>query len=193
MEAASAIPTAEPPAVSDYAINEHGVQIRHSEREVDLALEVLIVCGGVQKRAAKILQEDAGLKVNRDTLRDWTKRQFPRRFAELRHKLAPDVAEDIAGRAFERARAADEAEQAYIKEALAKVDEVDPNHLAKNAKALSDAKAQNVGIAQLLRDRPTVISKDRTVGDLLGTLERLKVLQVDRPEAIEGTAEEIEP
>lgn len=188
MEAGAAIiEQAPPPAV--YAINERGVQIRHSDEEVDAALQVLILCGGVLKRAAKILKEE-GLTMNRDTLRDWRDRQFPRRFAEIRHRLAPEISENVAGRALERAQEADEAQRKYIREAVAKIDEVSPDHLAKNAKALGDAAAQNVGVAQLLRDRPTSISKDKTVEDLLGTLERLKVLRVDEPETLEGEAVE---
>ena len=102
MEAAS---TAEQPDAAALpapinAINERGVQVRHTDQEVDAALEVLIICGGVLKRAAKILKEE-GLTMNRDTLRDWRDRQFPRRFAELRHKLAPAISENVAGRALE--------------------------------------------------------------------------------------------
>jgi hypothetical protein len=77
----------------------------------------------------------------------------------------------------EIAQQAAEAEVEYIQAARERKDEVDANHLAKNAQALANAKATNVQTAQLLRDRPTQIVEHRSLPELVGDLERLGVVK----------------
>jgi hypothetical protein len=92
--------------------------------------------------------------------------------------MGREVAEKIAGSALERAMEADEAEALYIAKAVERVDEVDPNHLAKNALALSNAKGSNIEKAQLLKNMPTSITKV-DLGESIGVLERLGVVEKD--------------
>lgn len=164
---------------------EHGGTVTRSPEEVDLALKVLILNGGDSKNASLQLAAE-GIKVNRDQLAGWRDVKFPRRYAELRRNISGDVSEEMAGRALERALESDAAQQRYIELALEKVEEVEPNHLAKNAMALSNVMSTNVEKAQLLRNEPTEIRRV-DVEDSLRVLERLEVAW-----SIEGEAEEIE-
>lgn len=164
---------------------ENGGVVRKNPEEVDLCLKVLILNGGDAKNTALQLKAE-GVSVDREQLRKWRDVKFPRRYAQLRRDLGRDVSEEVAGRALERALELNDAEQAYIEAARERIDDVEPNHLAKNAYALSNAKKQNVENAQLLRNQPTSIVRV-DIEDAMKTLERLGVAQ-----SIEGEAEEIE-
>lgn len=181
-------PLEQAPVLAQRMVTERGVTIRYAEDEVNLALRLLALNGGSYKPTVDQLASE-GLQMTRETLRHWRDNAFPRRYYELRRELGRDVGEELAGRAFERAMQADQAEQEYIDKAIEKMDRVPPAHLAKSALALAQAKALNVQNSQLLRDRPTEIRETRGVDDLIGTLERLKV--VKKPEVIDVDSEEI--
>jgi hypothetical protein len=165
--------------------SEAGGNVNRPPEEVDMCLKVLILNGGDCKNTAIQLKEE-GIKVDRGALAKWRDRMFPRRYAQLRRELGRDVSEEIAGRALERALELDKAEQAYIEEAQKRLGEVEPNHLARSAYALANAKGQNVDRAQLLRNQPTSIVRV-DLDDAVKTLERLKVV-----ESIDGEAEDEE-
>jgi len=171
------------------AESERGRVIRHSDDEVNLALKLIVLNGGRLKNAAEQLQ-DEGFAIHRNTLRDWRDKAFPRRFAQIRHELAPQVTEDIAARSLERALEADAAEQEYIKAAVDRLGEVDATHLAKNALALANAKANNIHSAQLLRDKPTQIVETRNPEEMVAVLERLGVAERDKPKQVENEADD---
>ena len=109
----------------------------------------------------------------------WRNESFPRRYNQFRAELGQDISEDVAGRALERAIEADEAAHVYLQAAVDNIDKVSPTHLAKNAAALLQGAGQSVQTAQLLRDRPTVIVETRSLGELVGTLEKLGVAERD--------------
>ena len=70
---------------------------------------------------------------------------------------------------------ADVAQQAYLQEAMQKVGEVFPDHLAKNALALANAQSVSIEKAQLLRGQPTSIEEVH-VNVSIEVLERLNVV-----------------
>jgi len=76
----------------------------------------------------------------------------------------------------ERALQADEVEAKYLKAASKKVGLVEPNHLARSALALSQAKGQNIEKAALLRHEPTQ-RLEVDVRASIAILERLKVVE----------------
>jgi len=162
----------------EWAVSERGREIRHSVQEVDLALKLMALNGGKTMVTETMLLAE-NIRVHRNTLRVWRDETFPRRYAQIRAEMGQEVTEEVAGRALERALEADDATHAYIKEAKAKVGQVSPAHLAKNAQALANAESQLVQTAQLLRDRPTSITEDRSLGDLVGTLVKLGVAEAD--------------
>lgn len=171
---------------SRWAVSENGRRTRYTEREVENALKIVVFYGGQASAAAAFLAEE-GVSIDAKTLSHWRDRAFPRLYLRLRRELSREVGEEIAGRAMERALQADNAEKLYIEAAANKVNHVEPNHLAKNVLALANAKGQNIEKAQLLRHEPTQIIETRDLGDLVGVLERLKV--VEKPVAVE--AEEV--
>jgi hypothetical protein len=158
-----------------FAVTERGKRVHWTEEEVDAILKLLVANGGKATITCDQLRGE-GINMERDALEAWRDHSFPHRYMALRTEMSPDVAERVAGNAMERALQADEAEQAYIEEAQAKVKQVDPNHLAKNALALAQAKGQNIEKAQLLRDRPTEIVRV-DLAESIAVLERLGVVE----------------
>jgi hypothetical protein len=162
------------PVESPWAVTERGKRIHKTEDEVKASLRLLVLNGGEVRRTAKQLR-DEGLPVKEQTLGWWRDRSFPRLYMQLRKELGREVSEKIAGNALERALEADTAEKTYIAEAIAKVQEVSPDHLAKNALALANAKATNIEKAQVLRHEPSqIIEVD--VNASIEVLERLGVV-----------------
>lgn len=170
------------------AVTERGKRIARTEDEVKASLRLLILNGGECRRTAKQLR-DEGLPVKEQTLAWWRDRSFPRLYMQLRKELGREVSEKIAGNALERALEADGAEKAYLAEAIARVAEVTPDHLAKNALALANAKATNIEKAQTLRHEPSQIV-EVDVNASIEVLERLGV--VEKPKHIDVESEEIE-
>jgi hypothetical protein len=174
-----------------HAVSEQGKKLRHTDAEVDLALKLLAINGGKTIVTEEQLLSQ-NIQVHRNTLANWREHCFPRRYAQIRHELGREITEEVAGRALETALIADEAEKRYIEEALAKLHEVDPNHLAKNAAQLANTKATNIQVAQLLRDRPTEITEHRGLEELVGTLARIAPGVVEVEDAIEAEVVEEE-
>lgn len=191
---------------TDLAVTERGNKlVDHTEADVVLALRLLVLTGGSTRKTLDALA-DEGIVLTSDQLRYWRDVSFPTRYAEIRRELANDVGEQIAGRAMERALALQEAEDTYVAKAVEKVDDVSPDKLAASALALARAKSENVGTAQLLRNRPTEIVERRDTAELLELLAREGVLVTDprhvtnktegvrlTPDLVEGKGKEKSP
>lgn len=174
--------------VATWAVSERGKRLHRTEDEVKASLRLLVLNGGEVRRTAKQLR-DEGLPVKEQTLAWWRDRSFPRLYQQLRKELGREVSEKIAGNALERALEADGAQKLYYQEAVAKVGEVTPDHLAKNALALANAKATDIERAQVLRHEPNQIV-EVDVNASIEVLERLGV--VEKPKAIDVESEEID-
>lgn len=173
---------------SPWAVTERGKVIHKTEAEVKAALRLLALNGGQQRITTKQLR-DEGFPIKEQTLAWWRDRSFPRLYMQIRKELQGDIAEEIAGRAMERAREADDAQRAYLQASMQKVDEVSPDHLAKNALALANAQSVNIEKAQLLRGQPTSI-EEVDVNVSIEVLERLGVAE-KQPKHIDVDSEEI--
>lgn len=164
------------------AISERGTKTRHTEAEVDLALRLVALSGGKFTVAIEQLNAE-NIRLSRQTLELWCSQTFPQRFWQIRLDLSREVGEDVAGRALERARRTDEAQELALEQTIKQIDHIPPAHLAKAVLALSTSKAQDVQTSQLLRDRPTKIERI-DVAASISVLEKLGVLE--KPEVIEA-------
>jgi hypothetical protein len=158
-----------------WAITERGRPVQYTEKEVDNVLRLLAANGGKTTRTSKQLEVE-GINITHDTLDHWRDHAFPHRYMQIRTEFQREISEDLAGNLVERALEADAATQTYIQKAIDKVDQVDPDHLAKNALALANAAGSSVDRAQLLRNMPTEIVKV-DLSESIATLERLKVVE----------------
>jgi hypothetical protein len=152
--------------------------------DIETTFKTLILNGGNIPRTKQILA-DEGLTLGYDTIRQWRDRWFPQRYREIRSELAPELSEEVAAKAMERAIQADDAEELYLRHAVQRVEEVSPDKLAPGVLALAKAKAENIDKAQLLRDRPTEIKEVRDTAALLDVLRRAGVINRD-PEFLDA-------
>ena len=175
------------------AVTERGTTLKgHTEEQVDLALKTLVLSGGSIKKAQAILGEE-GLVVSADAYRYWRDVAFPSRYQAIRAELTNAAGDELAARAMQRAKDADEAEAEYIRLALEKAGEVSPDKLTKAALDLAKAKGENIAKSQLLRNRPTEIKETRDVGELLDALKAEGLLKGDPRTEIEAEViEEVE-
>jgi hypothetical protein len=183
------------PPDHELATTERGTRLdKFTEGDVNLALRMLILNGGNVGQTCRQLAEE-GITLESAQLRYWRDVAFIRRHSELRLELARDVGEDIAGRAMERAIEYDDAQAVYVRAAVEKIDDVDPNRLAPNAASLAKGMAENIEKAQLLRNKPTEIRETRDTAELLDFLRKSGVLKADPREPaydVDGNATEIE-
>ena len=163
---------AEPPK---FAVSERGKKLGVLESVVDEVLKLLAANGGNSKLTAQQLAEQ-GSPITYGQVRHWKTIGFPHRYLMMCEQLQRQIGEGLAGKALERAIEADAAQSEYIRKAVEKIDEVPAEHLAKNALALANAKASDIQMSQLLRDRPTEIQRVDVRGTI-GVLERLGVVE----------------
>lgn len=159
----------------DLAISERGKKLGVTQKLVDDSLRLLAANGGNMTWTIEQLGEQ-GFTTTYNQLRHWKQVSFPRRYIKLATELQRQLSENIAGELMESAQEANEAKREYVKAALAKVNSVPPEHLAKNALALSNAVASDIQMSQLLRDRPTEIVRI-DVNATIGVLEKLGVVE----------------
>lgn len=171
-----------------WAITERGRPVHYTEEEVGAILKLLAANGGKCSLTSNQLEIE-GINIDRHTLDHWRDLAFPHRYMQIRTEIQREISEDLAGNLVERALEADAATQTYIEKAIDKVDQVDPDHLAKNALALANAAGSSVEKAQLLRNMPTQITKV-DLGESIGVLERLGV--VEKAEVIDAEVVEEE-
>lgn len=160
-----------------WAVTERGRKLRWTENEVDSILKLLVANGGSATKTVEQLRCE-GINMERTALETWRDHAFPHRYLLLRTEMQREISEDLAGRMVETALEADNATRTYIEKAVAKVDQVDPDHLAKNALALANAAGNSVEKAHLLRNMPTEIVKV-DLAESIEVLERLKVIEPD--------------
>ncbi|MBS1863032.1 MAG: hypothetical protein JSS68_15125 [Actinobacteria bacterium] len=171
------------------AVSERGTRLRHTEKEVDAALKLLVINGDNAKLTSDMLAEE-GIKVERETLSRWRQETFPRRYSQIRSELAPTINENLAGRGLEIAMQGQEAVAQYIEQSLIKLRDVHPDHLAKNVQALAAATTQMIERAQVLRSEPNQIEAVIDVSDSIKTLERLGVFKQTAAIDVEVVEEE---
>ena len=186
-----------PDDLTALAVTERGRTINRTYEEVETVLKVLALSGGQAARETSNLLAEHGIDISVENLRAWRDSSFRARFIEIRQELIPQINEEIAARAMDRALQADRAEELYIDAATEKLDEVSPDKLAASALALAKAKAENITKAQLLRDRPTEIRKSADTSELLEVLRRNGVLAHDprthEDLVVDAVVEEDEP
>jgi hypothetical protein len=170
-----------------------GKKMTYPEELVQLGLRTLALCGGNTRRAAQILEAD-GNRIPQSTLHRWRDHTHARRYLEIRNEMQAEIGQEIADHAMEIAGQANEVEEQLIAKMAANVDDLP----IENSKDMANAARSFASVAQgrdlalrnanLLREKPTKISRVENPAELIRELEALGVAK--RREAI--TVEPIE-
>lgn len=157
-----------------------------SEEEIELCLLELAVCSGRPMPASQRLKEAHGIKVARETLRQWRDGKHAHRYQRICEEQEPKIKAAVIAKAEEVVAFAHEVEM----KALAQLDEeldnrsIPPRDLAGALRNITTTKTLNQDkIASPLRGRPPVIIEHRSSGEILRRLAEIGV--------VEGSAEEI--
>jgi hypothetical protein len=170
-----------------------GKKLTYPEERVELGLRTLALCGGNTRRAARILEAD-GNRIPQSTLHRWRDHTYARRYLEIRNETQAEIGQEIADHAMEIAGRANEVEEQLIDKMAAHVEDVpveDSKDLANVARGFASvAQGRDLALrnANLLREKPTAITRLENPSELLRELELLGV--VKRREAI--TVEPVE-
>lgn len=151
----------------------------HSEETIHAGLMELVTNGGNVTAAARTIG------VKRDTLADWRSKTHAAKYAEMREKYLAEVEEKIVTQAFQTALLAQDIER----ELLEKNRKAGPREAPQALRAVVDSKAKNIDKALTLMGRPSRITQERGVEDILENLMKRGVLkQQEEPgTVVEGT------
>lgn len=162
----------------------------YTDEEAHLALTVLAACGGNPRKAAKILEEEEGLRVKYETLRYW-KHRHPERsemYARIVADTSPRLQRLIAEHHQALSEEAADIEHKALEEMSGKITdaELDAKDLGGIVKNLAVASGIHADKHALLTGQPTSISATASFTELARALEA-RGITVE----LEGEAEEL--
>lgn len=159
----------------------------YTEAEVEKGLQVLALCNGNRRLAAKQLEDD-GAPIPADTLRYWMENR-PDDYDRIKARVLPAMQEMIAEGTEAIALKLIDLEAKAIEQLDDKIAELKPAEAAGALRNISTSKGINVDKAQLLRGRPTSIPVALDAESLLRGLQIDDSLSPRRFDA-EGSAED---
>ena len=154
---------------------------------VEKGLTVLALCSGNTRKAAREL-EKAGSRIPRTTLRMWATETHAADYSRIEAQVLPTVYGNIAAECEDIARSMVTAERELLERVSDTAGELKPAEAAGALRNLSTAKAINLDKAGVIRGRPTEIREDRTMVEVLRSLERFPGIVKVRTELVDADA-----
>lgn len=140
---------------------------------VDLALLTCAMVGGNYRRASDLLAA-RGVDVPKTTIQKWSRIQYPNRYRDLADRHAAAIEGRIVARVREIVTASWDVTADAIDLARERIESGDVKDPALAAKALASASAIATDRLLLLTDRPTTITQERSVEQVLNSLKRFQ-------------------
>lgn len=163
---------------------------RHSEDDIERALLMLTLCGGVCAEASRRLAMlEPPLKVVPSTLSDW-KAKYRERYADIQAERAPLIEGIVLQQVRDAIIGAGNVQAVVLEELLKRLalGEVDTKDLTAILKAAGVTLGINVEKMLLLTNRPTQITEKRDVNELLASLgKRVPGLIIGDAEVIDDS------
>ena len=146
------------------------------------ALVLLAARAGNCSQACRELEAD-GLMVPVDTLRSWKKGdEYERIRHEYGHKLEDYVIAEIRERMVEQS----DLERLALEKTREALENDDVRDPARVMRDIAHAKSQNIDKLRVMTGRPTDITENRSLDELVKALAALGVAQVDSSSVVEG-------
>lgn len=152
----------------------------YRDEDVTAAFMALIASGGNYAEASRFCATQ-GIMVPESTLRGWATDTHGVRYQKLREEWAPRIEGALAEQMLDNARAAAEVERMAIEAARAQLEDGSAKEPAKIARDLSQVKSQSVDKRLALQGRPTQVTENRGINEIVTALQGMKVAVVVQP------------
>lgn len=163
----------------------------YTDAEIERGLHAMALCSGNGRRAHELLKQD-GFKVGERTLYTW-KHRHAERYRTIQDEVLPKVYAGLAAQNEALAQRALDVERQLIDRVEDEAANIKPGDLAGAARNLSVVKGVAMDKAAVIRGRPTEIREERTMVEVARSLERYAGVIKVNIDAIDSTAEEIDP
>lgn len=175
----------EPSMYPESASTENGGSLKggYTIQDVEKALHCLAWNGGNANATSIQLSEEFKLNVTAQTLRNWQKSLFPRRYVEIQRQLRGEINHKTAALFMENAQRSGQVREEMISRLADEHQELPVKELPNAIKALAVTSDVDVKGAALLRGEPTEIVQDRTPEEIVRKLQSLNVLPEDEVDA----------
>lgn len=153
-----------------------------------LALTCLVLAGGNLREAVRQLKAQHGIKLDYHSIARWRDRD-PLLYERLRQELAPRLSSELIGVINENALAASKTERRSIADTERLLDEGrtrDPLVTSTIARNMKQIITQSIDKTRLLEDKPTRITENRSLDEILRQLKAISPdLVIEDVEVIE--------
>ena len=163
----------------------------YTEEEIERALQVRSVVDSASA-ACHVLSERYELSIPIRTLQQWVADIHRDRYQAIRATIAPKIRQAIASESEDLAQYLVKVERDAIERVETEIPKMDGKDAALALKNLTSAKSAALDKALVLRGEANQIVAQRTPLEIFNAMKELGIT-VRTAEAIEATAEEIEP
>lgn len=156
---------------------EHGVNNPFTAEEIETCLHALVAWAGNASQTSRYLKAEKDLDISHVTLNNWKRVHGPR-YDEIREKYTAQIETRLAFEMRETAALAVAATKLGVEKAAEKLEagkEDDPSRAAAN---LSRIAQSNVDKLLSLTGRPSRITEDRNIGEILRSLAAKGVISI---------------
>jgi hypothetical protein len=161
----------------------------YTPENVELGLQMLALSGGRPRAACKMLKQQGGPDIHRDTLMAWRER-YHARYVEICEERQAEVHRAMAAKATEIAEKAAGATELLVDATVESIGDLEGKDLAISARNLSQVHAAAVEKTLLLRGQATQIHKIESLDEVVDALSALGVINGEEPVDAEVVDEE---
>lgn len=175
------------------ATTHSGPAAPYTQEEIDKCLTALVAYAGVANAAVKYLESiaDGGRVPTPGTLAQWARTLHWERYEQLREQWAGKVEQTVANDMRDAAREAVEVQRLAVEKARERLEAGRDDDPARSAASLARVAQSNTDKLLSLTGRPTQITENRNVNEILRSLVAKGVLALpDEPVQIEAVTEE---
>jgi CBS domain-containing protein len=159
-----------------------GKQRVYAAEERTRALICLASLAGNVAEARRSLSE-AGVDVPAETLRNWKRTD---EYERIRHEYGQRLEDYVVAEIRERMVEQSDLERLALQKTREALENDDVRDPARTMRDIAHAKAQNIDKLRVMTGRPTDISENRSLTELVKALEALGIAKVESGPVVEG-------
>jgi hypothetical protein len=139
---------------------------RYTDSEIELGLRAMAIASGNARKASTLLRRQ-GIKIPRTTLQVWATDLHVDRYRRIQREEMPAIYDRIAERSERIVDDLGELEAQLVEQMREQAPDLSPRDTASTLRNVTVAKAVNIDKASVIRGRPTEITGNLDVNELL--------------------------